>query len=193
MSPRETVSLSWGCNKALPDGLRAAWGGRLIAPDDLPHDRQGATAVEGYGPVAKLLDWLNGGVWRTARENLAEVYGSAALNGASGEVVTLYQDDLGIVVASAQASHGHVYVSAWLREDDPADAEQAMLRDLTIGDEFAMDDRVWRVFVKNPSGLIGARDAQFSTVREFYDPATASKAGEFSTDAKVSVIRRAAA
>jgi hypothetical protein len=108
-----TVRLSFGRNAGLPESVEAAWGARMIWPDDLVWDRQ-----DMFGSAEQrktLAEWLNGGALKAAREKLREL----ALEfgdwqpGASVEE-TLYEDQRGRVIGSPQGSHGYVYVAAWL-------------------------------------------------------------------------------
>lgn len=118
------IDLSFGCTRALPEGVRAAWGARLIWPDQLLWDRQSLSASI---PTEKsdLVAWLNG----PGRGNGAISRALAAarsrevqdeLGGATGDTVAvLYKDHRGTVAGSAQGSHGYLYVAGWLHEHVP--------------------------------------------------------------------------
>jgi len=109
------VRLPHGCNKGIPDNVRVAWGARLIAPADLVWDRQGcAGGEEGGEDRAALLDWLM--IGGEAARDFCRANRMGIANGSSEEVVTLYEDERGIVVGSPQGSHGYVYIAAWLKE-----------------------------------------------------------------------------
>ena len=58
------LKLGYGCNRALPDDITAAWGARLIWPNDLVHDRQDMQGDP--DAVVELANWLNQGVLKTA-------------------------------------------------------------------------------------------------------------------------------
>jgi hypothetical protein len=116
MTDDTKIRLPFGCTKGLPDGVQVAWGARLIAPADLLWDRQGCAGGEEGGPErAKLLDWLGAGAGDKARD-FCRATNMGVSNGDSSDVVTLYEDDQGMVVGSPQGSHGYVYIAAWLKE-----------------------------------------------------------------------------
>lgn len=111
------INVPYGCNRALPDGVRFAWGARMIDPADLLPDRQGCAGGEdGCAERGAVLNWLSSGAGDAAREKARELFTSYKLNGASQDVVTLYEDDRGVVKGSPQGSHGYLYVAAWLHE-----------------------------------------------------------------------------
>lgn len=62
------------------------------------------------------------------------------------------------------------------------------VRDLEVGDLFGWSGDVYKV-VAAPDGYVDARGEQFSNVLTFYDPVTAAKAGAFSWERSVEVIR----
>jgi hypothetical protein len=107
-----------------PEDLRAVWGARLIAPNDLLWDRQGLIADDDEAK-AELVAWLNG-----------EVRGQGALNEALrrlariplanvDEEVVIYEDATGKIVGNTQASHGYVYVAGWLKQHEPRPVGEA--------------------------------------------------------------------
>jgi hypothetical protein len=107
------LRLAFGCTKALPDGTTTAWGARLIYPNDLVHDRQDLK-----GPDADdLKAWLNGGPLRSA---LDAARSHRDLDPTKDVTVTLFEDEDGIIVGNPQASHGYLYVAAWLKGGDDA-------------------------------------------------------------------------
>jgi hypothetical protein len=114
------LKLAFGCVKAIPDGIDTAWGARLIWPDDLLHDRQDLK-----GPDAELLKaWLNGvpsgqGALRQALATARELAnGIGTLRSDEDRTVTLYEDEDGVIVGNPQASHGYLYVAAWMKPDN---------------------------------------------------------------------------
>jgi hypothetical protein len=116
----EQLTLAWGCRKALPNGVRAAWGARLIAPADLVHDRQSFGGDEELHVA--LRDWLNGGAGQISA--LAQALDAARgmrWDGRDEAVYVLHADDRGVVLGSPQGSHGYVYVAAWLFSDVPGE------------------------------------------------------------------------
>lgn len=118
MSTTEKLTVPYGCSRGLPDGVRVAWGARLVAPADLLHDRQGcAGGTDGCEERQQLLSWLSGGAGDAARAKLREGrYGMpmGLMGGGSQDIETVYDDGVGCVVASPQGSHGYVYIAAWL-------------------------------------------------------------------------------
>lgn len=107
---------------------RAVWGARMIAPCDLVANRQDLVS-EDEAAKAALMEWLNPegtGAIGKAQEKLREVYGRALKRDSEASMV-LYEDDIGIIVGSAQASYGYVYVTGWLKAAAPAPAVAAEL------------------------------------------------------------------
>lgn len=114
---REKITLPYGCNKGLPEGVRVAWGARFIWPDDMLYDRQGCDGGEPGGVERRdLLAWLDAGAGAGARVAARVWAESGRLTLDSDETVTLYKDEYGKVVGSPQSSHGYLYVAAWLFE-----------------------------------------------------------------------------
>lgn len=100
-------------------GLRSAdadpvWGARWIWPDDIVWDRTDLKASD-EGRAADLKDWLNAGPLMGARLHAAELARTYQLGPRDDVDVTLYEDDRGTIVANPQASHGYLYVAAWLK------------------------------------------------------------------------------
>jgi hypothetical protein len=103
-----SVRLAFGL-RDIPADVTSAWGARLIYPNDLLHDRQDLV-----GPRSdELAAWLNSGALHEAREALA----SRPVRQDEDRQVTVYEDAVGVIVANPQASHGHVYVAAWFKEE----------------------------------------------------------------------------
>lgn len=105
------MSLSYGLRTHPAD--RPVWGARFIWPADLVHDRQDVD-----GNVDALIEWLNGGALEAARDVARSKAASYQLRPTEDREVTLYEDESGIVKANPQASHGYLYVAAWLKGDD---------------------------------------------------------------------------
>ncbi len=113
----EKITLPFGCNKALPENCRIAWGARMIFPDDLLPDRQGCAGGEPGGPDrSMLLDWLGSGVGDEMRENAKALAGCYQMKPDSNETFLLYEDARGVVYGSPQGSYGYLYVCAYLHE-----------------------------------------------------------------------------
>lgn len=115
------MQLAFGRNRGIPEDVTTAWGARLIAPDDLLHDRQDLVAEDatakadlvawldgtpsGSGAIAKMREWLRENYWRFRQDD---------------EQLTIHEDHEGIIVGSTQGSHGYVYVCGWLKPLDKA-------------------------------------------------------------------------
>ena len=126
--------LNFGYNAGLPDGVRAAWGARFIFPDDLLHDRTGIFGDEAERKA--LIAWLNGGALRAIRDAAS----NAGLRPNESREVVLYEDDKGKAVANPNASHGYLYVAAWLKEHEAvADEPGPVLRVEPSDAELAAD------------------------------------------------------
>ena len=124
------MNLAYGRNRGVPDDVTTAWGARLIAPADLVHDRQDLVAASSE-TKAELIAWLNGtpsgtGAIDKALKWLRTNYAWEMPE--DDEQVVLYEDDLGIIVGSTQASHGYVYAAGWLKVDKPSGYERRKLR-----------------------------------------------------------------
>lgn len=123
----EALSLPFGASWLLVPGTKAAWGARLIFPDDLVWDRHGTAGDEGL--VQETLAWLNekdidvsnhwgeknpmtrlGCALRKAR-TLADSY---EMKSDSKYGYVLYLDGKGAIIATPNASYGYVYLAAYL-------------------------------------------------------------------------------
>jgi len=106
----------FGLKSAIPEGVPAAWGARLIYPDIMLPDRQ---SWEGFDtPAGQVLkDWLNGGALRKALEQALKLVDSGQLDPQDSKQVTLFEDTNGIIVASPQKSFGYLYTAAWLKPE----------------------------------------------------------------------------
>lgn len=127
----EDLKLPWGASWLLVPGTKAAWGARLIYPDDLVWDRHGSAGDEGL--VKKTLDWLN-----EKDEAVSNYWGEAPMNRLGCALYkarqmdnnyemsssdkfgyVLYQDGKGAIMATPNASYGYLYVAAYLYESIP--------------------------------------------------------------------------
>jgi hypothetical protein len=110
------MQLAFGYSRGVPEDVTTAWGARLIAPNDLVHDRQDLVA-ETDEAKRELIAWLNGGAIKAALTNLREQRYDLIYR--EGEF-TVYEDNRGVIVGNTQQSGGYVYVSGWLKLDaDP--------------------------------------------------------------------------
>lgn len=92
--------------------VKAAWGARMIFPNDLVHDRTDMCGDR--DDKDKLLAWLSS---VPQPNDLRFINAVHANTGPRDEnVFTIFEDDKGIMQASAQSSSGYLYVSAWLKE-----------------------------------------------------------------------------
>lgn len=112
------MNLAFGYSHGIPEGIKTAWGARLIAPNDLLWDRQDLIA-ENDGEKKALVAWLNGetrgqGAIKEALDWLKRYYGRE-IRGDEPFQHILYEDDQGIVVGNTNASYGYVYVAGWLK------------------------------------------------------------------------------
>lgn len=104
--------LRFGHKSDLPD-VTAAWGARLIFPDDVVWDRTDAAGEA--DEKAKLLGYLRETVGRDPFEKAGAMAGEMR---GSEAVFTLYDDGVAKVVGSPHGNSGYLYVTAWLREHE---------------------------------------------------------------------------
>ena len=98
----------------IPDDVTTAWGARWIWPNDFVHNRQDFTNTN-TDERERLTAWLNRGAIRVARDNAAALARQGRLSPTEDREVVLYEDDAGVLKANPQASHGYLYVAAWLK------------------------------------------------------------------------------
>jgi hypothetical protein len=153
-------TVMFGYRRGVPDGVRAVWGARLIAPNDLLHDRQDLVA-ESEEAKAELVKWLNGepaghGALSEALDRLRLI----PLSGSTDEEVRIYEDATGIIVGNTQASYGYVYVCGYLKHHLPAVTKTGQV--LTDEDFEALADEAERGYdverlrrvVSDPKGIV---------------------------------------
>lgn len=92
-------NLQFGLASAVPKTAKAAWGARMIFPNDLVGD-----TPSGKSPL------------QLARLTALAMSNSYELLPNGHEQVTLYEDEFGIIVANPRGSHGYLYVAAWLKD-----------------------------------------------------------------------------
>lgn len=118
---RDTLALRFGANQYIPDGLKAAWGARLIVSQggmvDLVHDRQDAAGDDAL--VADMLAWVNHGAWAAARDKIAEALRTRTIQTTTGSPFLAYEDERGIMLGNTNGSHGYFYLVAWLFDAVP--------------------------------------------------------------------------
>jgi hypothetical protein len=125
------MQLGFGYSRGVPEDITTAWGARLIAPNDLLHDRQDLVA-DSDEAKRELIAWLNGatpgkGAIREALKALSEQ--ASELRYREGEF-TVYEDEDGIIVGNTQQSGGYVYVSGWLKPDRLSAEERERLTEI---------------------------------------------------------------
>lgn len=141
----DNISLPFGASWLLVPGTKAAWGARLIFPDDLVWDRQGTAGDKDLAD--KTLEWMNAKVdmvhpervWDPKTEEMKTVLGDPVNMTIFGHArwkahqlneigdmspkdkkgYVLYLDGKGGVVASPNGSYGYLYVAAYLYEAIP--------------------------------------------------------------------------
>jgi hypothetical protein len=123
----ETRKMAFGLNAALPEGVEAAWGARLIFPDDLLWDRQGTIRDDDSSAWLELQAWLDGkprgkGALKAALDRARALADSGELCSSGTEQVTLYEDADGTIVGNPNGSYGYLYVAAWLHRHVPKGA-----------------------------------------------------------------------
>ena len=112
MTTGEKNKLGFGCNRALPESVKTAWGCRAIYHEGRPLDfvwnRQ-----DNFGPdFDAIKEKLNGG----ALEALSKHVEGQWMSGASNELHTLEHEGLTLAY-SPQGSCGYLYIAAWLSEE----------------------------------------------------------------------------
>lgn len=140
----DNISLPFGASWLLVPGTKAAWGARLIYPDDLVYDRQG---IAGDKELVDLtLEWMNSKVdmvhpkkvwdseagWKTitgdpvnatilghARWKAIQLNEDGDMSPKDKKGHVLYLDEKGAVLASPNGSYGYLYVAAYLYASIP--------------------------------------------------------------------------
>jgi hypothetical protein len=128
------MALSFGYNQGLPEGVRAAWGCRLIVTQtggtDFVANRQGF--YDGERSADGVAAWINSPVnpaamgdkpvFGYALEVISELLRSYEMNTREAGEFTIYEDERGVIKANTNGSAGYCYVCAWLREDEAVSA-----------------------------------------------------------------------
>ncbi len=111
------LELHYG-RRTYPDDVQAVWGARLIWPNDLVYDRQDLAAHNDEAKLA-LIEWLNDdGILRKTLDRLGSInvrFEMGLMNNKQEDEVVIYEDAVGKIVGSPQASYGYLYVAAWLK------------------------------------------------------------------------------
>ena len=109
----DTQTLRFGLRDAVPPDALAAWGARLIYPDDVLWDR--TDAVGSDEPRRELLDYLRTAVRDVPFKEARALHARGVLRASGDEDVTLYEDARVKVVANPRGGSGYLYVAAWLK------------------------------------------------------------------------------
>lgn len=73
-------------------------------------------------------------------------------------------------------------------QPSPCKSDRVQIAELAVGDRFFLSGQCWTISYRSDNGSrVEARESQFSTVRSFFDPLTADKAGEWPTTMDVEV------
>lgn len=111
------MKLAFGLSSAIPPEAQAAWGCRAIVERsglDVLWDRQDLQGED--AAKAALKAWLNDeGAFKRFRERTDELVKAHVIRGDEQRLITLYEDEKGIVVGNTNASYGYLYVAAWLK------------------------------------------------------------------------------
>lgn len=114
MATTEKSRLAFGYNRGLPETTDAAWGARLIYPNDLLPDR--TDMIGSREAKDRLLAALNSpAVPEPAAYPSLLAEAGIESSGVDLEAI-LYEDDTLCIKANPQASHGYLYVVAYLKE-----------------------------------------------------------------------------
>ena len=103
-----------------PDGV-PIWGARFIFPDDMVYNRQGFNSLD----EGELKAWLNTGPGEgvnrivLAGDAARQLAAEGKIRQSSEEVVTLFEDEQGIIRGNPNKSYGYLYVAAWLKPVAP--------------------------------------------------------------------------
>jgi hypothetical protein len=115
------MELGFGYNQGLPEGVRAAWGARLIVDQDghtdFLHDRVGSFGEQEDRDA--VISFLNSGAMQAARARASELLRSYTMLTRHAEEFVLYEDDSGVIVGNTNGSAGYLYVAAYLRAHVP--------------------------------------------------------------------------
>jgi hypothetical protein len=110
--PIENPTLGYGFKPALKHGpILAAWGARLIWPNDLVPNR--TDAIGEQADKDRLFALLNERAPQP--KDYPAILARAGITTASNACVALYEDDEVLVMASPQGSHGYLYVTGVLK------------------------------------------------------------------------------
>jgi hypothetical protein len=106
-------ALKFGLRDAVPADAQAAWGARLIYPDDVLADR--SDCIGSDQARRELLDYLREHVGARPWQRARELHNSGQLHPTDSNNLTLYEDERCIVVGNPHGGSGYLYVAAWLK------------------------------------------------------------------------------
>lgn len=135
-------TLKFGLRDAVPDEAAAAWGARLIYPDNVVPDR--VNCVGAHSARAALLAHLRDAAGNKPWQRARELHACGALRPSSTSNVTLFEDDHCLVVGNPRGGSGYLYVAAWLKptaanEDQPRATFQSELDALQSACEYSSE------------------------------------------------------
>jgi hypothetical protein len=111
------VTLSFGYNAGLPADRTVAWGARLIVTQggdvDVVPDRLSAMGDD--EPLARLFLHLNG-LDPRLDERISRLLRDGKMQTRVAEELTVHADDVVIINANTNASHGYCYVVAYFAQ-----------------------------------------------------------------------------
>jgi hypothetical protein len=106
-------ALKFGLRDAVPADAQAAWGARLIYPDDVLADR--SDCIGSDQARRELLDYLREHVGARPWQRARELHNRGQLRPTDSSNLTLYEDEHCIVVGNPHGGSGYLYVAAWLK------------------------------------------------------------------------------
>jgi hypothetical protein len=112
-SENKRKALSFGLNEEIPAYATVYWGARWIFPNDMVHDRQDFIGF-GTADGRRLQQWLDG--QKGAIGKAMAAVAKSGLRSDENRVVTLFEDETGIVKGNPKRSHGYLYVCGFLKE-----------------------------------------------------------------------------
>lgn len=147
--PGTTDTLKFGLRDVVPPDARAAWGARLIYPDDVLADR--TDCIGAAHDRQELLDYLRLHVGERPWERAREMDERRELRSTSSETVTLFEDERCIVRANPNGSGGYLYAAAWLKSEPAASAAEPEgpppMTNFTPGERVVIEGRRRATFI----------------------------------------------
>lgn len=111
------MKLGFGYNAGLPEGVKAAWGCRLIV-DMTGYTDYLANRTGRFGEDADLdalFAWIDSGAMESARLEASRLLRASVMHTRREGHFVLFEDETGVIVGNTNASAGYLYVAAWLK------------------------------------------------------------------------------